>query len=165
MNYTSIIIKRLIFTLLLVCLISFSFAKEKGMMINKAEIINTELISIIQTRIIPNIPNKPQKCSNIGIDIVCNKQIDKKYSISIQILLTNELDKNSWKSIEGICFINNTMVTFSKCKQAGLIRIDKRDKPYHVIPYEAIPIRTDYPEWKYEFCNGKFTLIEEILAW
>ena len=53
------IMKKVLFTLLLVCLVFFSFAKGKEMKLkNNVKIINTELLSVLQTTVIPNMPRE-----------------------------------------------------------------------------------------------------------
>jgi len=160
-----LIMKKVLFTLLLVCLVFFSFAKGKEMKLkNNVKIINTELLSVLQTTVIPNMP---RESNDEGIWVYCKKVSNNKYNVSIRIFLVDERYKSDWKSIEGFNFVDKIMVVFENgCEQAKLICKERNPKPCYVIPYtEFVPTLTDYPEWNYELYNGNFTLIQEVLAW
>lgn len=159
------IMKKVLFTFLLVCSAFFSLAKSKELKLrNNVKIINIELSSILQTKVIPNMPRENK---DEGIWIYCKKISNNKHVVSIRIFLVDERYEADWKSIEGFDFIDEIMAVFEKgCKQAKLICREQNPKPCYVVPYtEFVPTLTDYPEWDYELYNGNFTLVREVLAW
>ncbi|MBO5920000.1 MAG: hypothetical protein J6Q34_05870 [Bacteroidales bacterium] len=127
---------------------------------NEVMITNKSLMEILKKQVLPRVVYE-----NEGVLVSMwydnTRKADILYIKKVSLLFISE---EVWKSFDGFSIVGDVIIVFKNCKRYNMISNKANTIPLKVYPSDGA-LEDDGPWWEYEFKNGKFRLLDRILAY